>query len=104
MDVHYRRKHDEEYDKTVAKIGWNHGFDAGYSAASLEWSSEPPSEPGWYGLRIDESGKPNIILILEKRDGLWLNNWPLSEFMISHSQCIWTQRIILPPLPTERKD
>jgi hypothetical protein len=65
------------------------GFDAGYQASALTWSNEPPTEPGWYGIC---TGGVEYITEIHRDE--------LSK--VWGKDVLFTQRIILPPLPGER--
>jgi hypothetical protein len=61
----------DRYFTKEEKFMFVDGYDAGYSAASLEWSSDPPSEPGWYWERRNKSWDCiSVIEVSEGRDGI----------------------------------
>ena len=80
-------------DMKLAKAEMEIGFDAGYSAASLEWTSEP----GWYWERSKRfDNKPQITEVREYK-GLCVGNCPIAGWTDSE----WAGPI---PLPTERNN
>jgi hypothetical protein len=94
MNTSYRRKQDGEYEKTITEIGWHHGYDAGYSAASLEWRKWPEEKP--------EAGQLAIGLF-QNIEG---RKWVVPIYIDGHiddSYLTYWAYVEIPPLPTERK-
>jgi hypothetical protein len=67
-------------------------YRAGYSAASLEWSSEPPSEPGWFFYRF--MGEVSVECVIHYPSGFEARGVDVDGYIGE-----WAGPI---PLPTER--